>query len=462
MVKPIRDQFGNTFVTLTEFEQHYAVKPHEYRINRKPSWIYDYVAFRKGVVFDHKGIRYDSMDAMLKTYDITASEYEEHQTKRSSIEELLERRIWSQSEVIAKMALDNEKEELSAYTDFQDFCDKHNMKRISVYRRLRKGMCLHDAVNGMGEKNELSEHNNKILNIATKNGYKRPSRSETQQIEGALFDKRVTDEFGNVFASIKAFATYYNLTFDEYRIKHRDYYIVDYAIFKPGVVFDHKGQRYKTEEEMCDYWGIPYSQYCKMRKCGKTKTVYSIREILENHIETSSELLARVTDEDVSITQISEWSGLNRNRILSKLRSGMNYHDLLAHKTDKVFPIEFKAVPVTVHVDVTEEVVKKEEISYKETYSALQEEMFIHAEEAKPHESKLFSFQENMYDALINTLNIGTKNLLIDEHLRIVESAHIPQRPETYGKAWVVLEDGEEKIWSIDMFKQYFKEVNNQ
>lgn len=483
-MKPIRDPFGNTFATLQEFEQHYAVGRHEYRINRKTSWVYDYIAFRKNVIFDHKGQRYSSEEELINTYAIGQRQYEEAKRKRYSMRETLEQDVVSLSELIERTSSKEEIDYSLGYRDLEEMCQSHNVSRRAVYDRLRKGMCLTDALFNESEKLELSKQNTlALLNAqeiesapsaklnATKDkhiGFKekkaevilpkvqtktRKQRLDENQIETnderRLCAKKVTDEFGNVFASCAAFEAYYNVRPSDYKLISKNYYIVDYTKFNKGVVFDHLGQRFDNEEDMCAHWQVPYSQWYRYRKA-RNKMHYSIREVLQQKIDTGSELLSRITDESVTISQLEEWYDVTRKRIMEKLRQGMNYHDIVAKQGDIVTLDDIKSVQTTIRVDMV----------VKNAISDVIKDTFVQSEESETNES-IGMLSCATYEAIDDILSVDVKNVMIDSHVKIKESAHIPNRPETYGKAWVVFEDGEEKIWTKQMFRKYCEETQN-
>lgn len=233
---------------------------------------------------DHLGNVYKSRARMCKDYGITIATLKYYEDKGYALGDILEGRVEKKgrslgydSKVLKRLA------------------DEYQIKYITLYNRLRKGMSLDAALN---------------------KGLKSCQKSVV--FRGIQYD------------SIKAVACEYG--FDANRITYwcSKGYTLNEALEKAVErmefnVEDHKGNKYPTIKAMCDAWGIGYRQYYNLIRTG----TYSLGEILEQNlgfVEHKTDHTGRVFS---SVIAMCDYWGVKYYNYSYRIRVGWSKEEAL-------------------------------------------------------------------------------------------------------------------------------------
>lgn len=305
----VKDHLGNEFKNVTELCRHYGidVKTFKSRIERgmniedavkKPETI----GFLQPPFVDHLGKEYKSINAMCKAYNMN------RQTLRYRINAgyTLERALTLEIDHANNEIRNNERVEDhkgNKFASYKDMCEHYNISVNTFYGKRQKGMSIKEILEP--EKKVEDHEGNKFLtigemcrywNVSETAYYKRINNgwSLKDALVGRDCNKvphknnsiKCEDHKGNKFASISEMCDYWNISTGTYYGRIKDGWTKEEALStasneKCKKVVDHKGNNFNSVKELCDSYSIDVSTYR-----GRISNGWSMERALTADVET--------------------------------------------------------------------------------------------------------------------------------------------------------------------------------
>lgn len=191
------------------------------------------------VVVDHLGNKYQSIEAMCRSYNISSVTLKARIKQGWDLESALT--IPVSKQFGRRKAVDPYGNE---FNTIRDLCRHYDIDEQTVRQRLDRGMSLEDA-----------------LKVTDKQKAKR---------------QNVMDHLGNEFSSLEMMLNIYNTDKSTYTDRMTEHWSLEKALTtrtaKPGkmIAVDHKNKRYYSTYEMCKEYNVNLSTFLYRRKHGWT------------------------------------------------------------------------------------------------------------------------------------------------------------------------------------------------
>lgn len=166
----------------------------------------------------------------------------------------------------------------------------------------------------------------KTHNISQSTYYKSKSKGMTLQeiLDKEIVDRQVTDHLGNVYKSLTEMCKHYNIKKDTYRYRLRKGLSVQEALTSGRIknickkyIEDHKGNKFETIIDMCEYWGISVDLYRSRKLYG-----WDLKDILEIPDKLCKQSTDHLGNTYRSINDMCRHWGISKSTFQSRLRYG--------------------------------------------------------------------------------------------------------------------------------------------
>ena len=224
------------------------------------------------VCYDHLGNKFNSYTEMCKYYGVRETAFFSRLNKGLTIKDALE----FEDSHICYDHLGNK------FKNKKEMCEHYGISYVSLHRRISSGMSLGEALekrcivkgccdhlgNRFSSKNEMCKHYGiklSTLKYRLNSGMSLKDALTTEV--DTFYSVGCCDHLGNKFQSQTKMCEHYGIerrTF-EYRIKNgwslKDALCTNVANEYYNGCCDHLGNKFKSREEMCDYYGIKKSTF---------------------------------------------------------------------------------------------------------------------------------------------------------------------------------------------------------
>lgn len=251
---------------------------------------------RKRKLYDHLGNRYETVKDMCKQWRISDSYYFRGRSEGRSLEDILTKRKQDRvKESIPEIVTDHKGNKFSSLKSMLDF---YNVGEMQYYIRKAKGWDLED-----------------ILFLPRLTSYKNG-------------DGVIVDHEGNVYSSLKAMCTYYNITIILLNTRLGIGWSLEKALTTDkNIIMDHLGNRYNSISEMCKTYGINRTCYETRIRNGWSvkKALLCNRNMVKDHLGK----------EFKNVNSMCEYYGIINKTFKDRIRRGWSLEDSLTIKPDK-------------------------------------------------------------------------------------------------------------------------------
>lgn len=293
-------------------------------------------------VKDHKGNVYATIADMCKTYNVSYNVYHERRRKGKSVEEALTNPTKQtvpyerpDGPVIDHLGIE--------HASFEAMCREYEVVPDTCVSRLNRGQTLEEALRPSKGLKPVTDHlgNEYPTVTALCKHYGINYSSYMQQkargysLEEIISKQRQYEGLdGNVFPSLIEMAEHYNLPYSAVLRAHAtlpheeflNYLRNPEQGFGPFCVTDHKGQQFKTTEDMVKHYGITrtaYNQRLRKLKWSLEKTlttpVRNRRKVIEDHKGNTYQ----------TIDELSETYGITKGVYWARLKLGWSLEKTL-------------------------------------------------------------------------------------------------------------------------------------
>lgn len=306
----VQDHLGNWYPTLNAMCKAYGITTSAYCYRKQTGRTLEECLTQPITkvkkVKDHKGNVYATIADMCKAYDVSYNVYHERRRRGKTVEEALTNPAKQiipyerpDGPVIDHLGIEHE--------SFEAMCREYEVVPDTCVSRLSRGQTLEEALRpskGLKPvKDHLGNEYPTVTALCKHYGINYSSYMQ-QKARGYSLEEIISKQRqyegldGNVFPSLIEMAEHYNLPYSAVlrahaTLSHEEF--LNYLRnpeqgFGPFCVKDHKGQQFKSTEDMVKHYGITrtaYNQRLRKLKWSLEKTlttpVRNRRKVIEDH-----------------------------------------------------------------------------------------------------------------------------------------------------------------------------------